>query len=209
MMKLRKLAAGAALFVASAVPALAQPVNFTTTGRFTSPNATCNSAIAMMNATCTFGGFSLLYSGTSATNIGSGSVISLGSFRLSGGPGTWTLPPGQVTFELFISQTTPSVGSASFMGSVTGTVNVGVGGNVSSVMWTPTQEFRAIGATTYRVIFDNIGPAAGTGLAIPVNNERGINALVTTNVVPEPSAMVLMGTGFAVLFGMALRRKNA
>jgi hypothetical protein len=112
------------------------------------------------------------------------------------------IPAGQVTFELFINQATPSVGSTTFMGSVQGS-------NALSFGWLPMGFSRMIGSTEYRVIVDDFGPAAGLGLALPENADRGINALVTTNVVPEPSSVALMGTGFAALLGMALRRKNA
>lgn len=208
MTKMRRIAAGAALLTAAASPVLAQPVNFTTTGRFTSARPACNNVSALMNATCSFDGFNLVFNGTSAVNIGSNTVASLGSFLLTGIDGNTTIPSGTVTFELFISQTTPSIGNTSFMGSVMGSVTIGVGGNVSSLVWLPTSQSRAIGNTRYELIYDNIGPAANRGFAVPVNNLRGISTTVITNVVPEPSTVVLLGTGFAVLFGMALRRKN-
>lgn len=200
MMKLHKIAAGAALLVASASPAMAQTVSFSTLGRFTSANAGCSNAVALLNATCTIGGFNLFFTGTSASNIGNNSVVSLGGFRLTGGGGNTVILPGDVTFELFVNQSSPSAGSASFGGSVQGS-------NALSFVYVPSPTSRSIGIARYQVILDDIGPAAGIGLALPENNDRGINALV--NVVPEPSSVVLMGTGFAALVGMALRRRNA
>jgi len=200
MMKLHRIAAGAAMLVASATPAVGQTVDFSTMGRFTSAIAGCNDAVALLNATCTIGGFRLVYSGTSASNIGNNSVVSLGAFRLTGGGGQVTIPPGQVTFELFVNQSMPSVGSASFMGSVQGS-------DVLSFVWLPSGISQPIGLAQYMVIVDDVGPAAGVGLGLPENADRGINALV--NIVPEPSAVVLMGTGFAALLGLALRRKHA
>ena len=52
-------------------------------------------------------------------------------------------------------------------------------------------------SSIYQLIFDNIGPAAGVGLGIPINQTRGINALVTT--VPEPDSVVLLAGGVAAV----------
>ena len=89
---------------------------------------------------------------------------------------------------------------------MTGTVFTGPSGNISTLMWSPNQMV-AIGNTRYTMIYDNIGPAANRGLGIPINNRRGINALVTSSVVPEPSTYALMGTDLARLVGVTRRRK--
>ena len=68
--------------------------------------------------------------GTSGINIGNGSITSLGTLFLTGS-GTQVVPPGVVAFEIFINQTTPSIGSGSFIGSIFGTVMTGPGGNVA------------------------------------------------------------------------------
>ena len=205
MKTLRKFLATAGMLAATAASAAAQPVNYTTTARFTSGSATCNQLVAAATATCSTGSFSLLFRGTMGTNIGNGSVASLGTFLLTG-MGNQIVPPGVVTFELFVNQTTPSVGSGSFIGSITGSVTTGPDGNISSLVWAPNQT-RSIGLATYTMIFDNIGPGAGRGLGIPINNERGINALVNTNVVPEPATNALLATGLLAL-GMYIRRRR-
>lgn len=205
MRSLRAWVAGTALLATAAGTAEAQ-MNFTTTGRFTSGTAGCNQLTAANSVTCAFGAFTLTYTGTTGTNIGSGSVASLGTFLLTGS-GSATVPPPNITFELFINQTTPTVGSTSYAGSVLGSVTTGAGGSVSTLMWQP-QQVRTIGPVTYTVIYDNIGPAMDRGLAIPINNDRGINAIVTsTNVIPEPSTYLLMGTGLVALVVMSRRRK--
>ena len=93
--------------------------------------------------------------------------------------------------------TTPSSGNASFLGLVMGSDTIGVGGNVSSLVWLPTRQSRTIGATRYELTHDNIGTAAGRGPAVPVNNLRGISTTVITKIVLELSTVVLLGTGFA------------
>jgi hypothetical protein len=72
-------------------------------------------------------------------------------------------------------------------------------------MWSPMIPTRSIGLANYTVIFDNVGPGAGRGVAIPINDDRGINGLVS--VVPEPSTYLLMGTGLLALAMTARRRK--
>lgn len=207
MRLMKKMVLTTGLMCATSLVATAQPVNYTTTARFTSGSATCNQLVAAATATCSNGGFSLLWNGTSGLNIANGSIASLGTFLLTG-TGTQVVPPGVVTFELFISQTTPSIGSGTFLGMISGTVSTGPDGNFSSLVWTPNQT-RSIGPVTYSLIFDNFGPAAGRGLGIPINNSRGINALISTSVVPEPATNALLASGLLALIAFGRRRKSA
>lgn len=200
MKSLTNLVAAGALIAASAVSAGAQ-VSYTTTGRFTSANANCNQAAAITSVVCVLQGYNLTFTGTSAVSVGSGSIISLGTFSLTGN-GSAVASPGTVSFALFISQTAPTIGTNSYVGTVYGTITTGVNGGVSTLEWDPNQSI-SIGSTNYQIIYDNVGPAADRGLGIPVNNDRGVNAIVTTGIVPEPATLALMGAGMLVLAGIA------
>jgi len=61
---------------------------------------------------CSFGGFTLTYTDTAGSNVGSGSFASLDSFRLTDASDA-TLPPPTVAFDLFINQMMPTVSSGS------------------------------------------------------------------------------------------------
>jgi hypothetical protein len=209
-MRILRGMAGAVLASTIATAAAGAQINYSTQGFFSGPGTTaagvtCTTASAL-SASCSGGGFNLLFTGTAGINLASGTITSLGTFSLTG-TGTVTVPSGAIFFTLLVNQTTPSPGQGTFLGSISGSVSAGAT-NSSSLIWTPNQ-FATIDGVHYQMIFDNVGPAANTGLGIPIDHSRGIDALVTTTTTPEPATVTLMVTGLAGLVPVVIRRRKS
>jgi hypothetical protein len=196
-----KFVAAAAMLAVTAGTAGAQ-ISFTTQGFFSGTGTPFCRTVAAASASCSGGGLTLSFEGMSGVSLANGTIATLGTFNVTG-YGNVTFDA--VDFNLLVSQTTPTVGGGSFIGALTGTVNSVDG--INTLIWTPNPT-TTIGSVTYQLLFDNFGPAAGVGLGIPSNSLRSINALVTSTTAPEPASIVLFGTGFAGLYGIARRKKS-
>ena len=199
----RVVAAAAAALTISSI-AGAQSFNYSTTGQFTSAGPTCNNAVAAAVVTCaspTPGGLALTFNGVlpSAFGYNSGSQITLGTFTPSGA-GSADLAGGIVNFTLYINQITPSLGTGSTVGTLSGQFTLGVGPSFSNVVWTPTQNVQ-IAPVNYSLIFDQ----GSNGIRIGAEFPTSIQAVAVS--VPEPSTYALMAAGLASL-GMVARRRR-
>jgi hypothetical protein len=196
--------AGTAVALGS-LPIAAQTVTFSTAGAFSG---------ACTGTTCAFGGFTLTFTPVGSNSFLNGSLVDLGSFNtqcVTCTPGSLQSFPAGVTFTLTVNQTSPSAGSGTFAGTVSG--SLAFNPSFSSLIWTPAPSSLTLGLAgltgTYAIILDNTGNfniAPPTGDANP--NETVVKALVTTGTVPEPSTIALMATGMVGLIPVIRRRRS-
>ena len=189
-----------ALFVAMVAlgtsEAKADPVTFTTSGTFT-----CGGCAGSGSNSVTFLGgmgnaFMLTFTGLGSTSLNTPTGTSFGNFQ------TFVSGTGVInasgTFTLTITQTAPTAGSAGFSATFNGTFSASNSGT-GVVNFTVTSV--TIGGIQYSITnnpLNLVPPASNNGITT-------VQGLVTSEV-PEPTSMLLLGSGLLGIAGGIRKR---
>jgi hypothetical protein len=181
--------------------AKADLVSYSTSGSF-NVNGQSGSTITLSSGNLTI---QVAYTGTTQTNLSiPDTTAPFGVFTVTAVTSGSANLNTSGTFDLTITQSAPSIGSGQFTSDVSGSIKLGTSNN-STIQFNSPPNPITLGGITYMLpsSIPLTSPAQTTGAFTTTDLTANISGISS---VPEPSSLISVAIGTAMMLGYAWRR---